>query len=73
MSKEEKLAMLEEVMDLDEGELTEESVLDDIEEWDSLSVLTLISEMKKKFDISLTTQQIRDFKTVADICAVIPD
>lgn len=73
MSKEEKLALLEEVMDLDEGELNEDAVLEDIEEWDSLSVLTLISEMKKKFDISLSTQQIKEFKTIADICAVIPD
>ncbi len=73
MTSEEKLAMLEDVMDLDEGELTDESVLDDIEEWDSLSVLTLISEMKKRFDISLSTQQIKEFKTVADICAIIPD
>ena len=73
MTKEEKLAMLEEVMDLDEGTLTEDAVLEDIEEWDSLSVLTLISEMKKKFNISLSTQQIREFKTVADICAVIPE
>lgn len=73
MPKEEKLKMLEEVMDLEEGELTEETLLEDIAEWDSLSVLTLISEMKKKFDISLSTKQIREFKTVADICAVIPD
>ncbi len=73
MTKDEKLAMLEEVMDLDEGDLTEDTALEDIEEWDSLSVLTLISEMKKRFDISLSTQQIREFKTVADICDVIPN
>ncbi len=72
MSKEEKLAFLEEIMDLDEGDLNEESVLEDIEEWDSLSVLTLISEMKKKFDIALSPQQIKEFKTVADVCAMIP-
>ncbi len=73
MTKEEKIAMLEEVMDLEEGDLTVDAELEEIEEWDSLSVLTLISEMKKRFDISLSNQQIRDFKTVADICAIIPD
>lgn len=72
MSKEEKIALLEEVMDLDEGELNEDSILSEIEEWDSLSVLTLISEMKKRFDIVLSTQQIKEFKTVADICTIIP-
>ncbi len=73
MTINEKLELLEEVMDLESGDLDETMDLNDIEEWDSLSVLTLISEMKKKFNISLSTQQIRDFKTVADICAVIPD
>lgn len=72
MTKEEKMALLEEVMDLDEGDLKEDSVLAEIEEWDSLSVLTLISEMKKRFDIALSPQQIKDFKTVADILTVIP-
>ncbi len=73
MILEEKLALIEEVMDLDESTLSEDAVLEDIEEWDSLSILTLIAEMKKRFDISLTTQQIRELKTVSDICAVIPD
>lgn len=73
MTKEEKLALLEEVMDLDEGELEETASLEDIEEWDSLSVLTLISEMKKRFNISVTAQQIREFQTVSDICEIIPD
>ncbi len=73
MTKEEKITMLEEIMDLESGDLTEETVLDDVEEWDSLSILTLITEMKKKYDISLSTQQIRAFETVADICAIIPD
>ncbi len=73
MSKEEKLAMLEEVMDLDEGDLVEDAMLEDIDEWDSLSVLTLITEMKKRFNIFLSIKQIREFTTVADILAVIPD
>ena len=73
MTKQEKLEMLEEVMDLDEGTLGGSEILEDIEEWDSLSVLTLITEMKKRFDISLSDKQIREFKTVEDILKFIPD
>ncbi len=73
MTKEEKIAMLEEIMDLDEGSLSENDQLDDIEEWDSLSVLTLISELKKRYNITLLPEQIKDFKIVQDIFAVIPD
>ncbi len=72
MTKEEKLALLEEVMDLEEGDLEEDTVLADLEEWDSLSVLSLISEMKKRFEIALTPDKIKEFKTVSDICTVIP-
>ena len=34
MSNEEKIALMEEIMDLDEGELRLESVLSEYEEWD---------------------------------------
>ena len=73
MTIEEKIAMLEEIMDVDEGSLKEIDELNDIEEWDSLSVLTLISEMKRKYSISLTSEDIKSFVTVGDICKRIPD
>ena len=69
----EKIVFLEEIMDVDEGTLSPEMFLDDIEEWDSLSVLTLMAEMKTNFDIILTTKQVNEFKTVEDVCGVIPD
>ena len=68
MSNEEKIALMEEIMDLDEGELRLESVLSEYEEWDSLSKLTLIAEAKQKFGIVLTTDIIRGFVTVRDVC-----
>lgn len=68
MSNEEKLAMLEEIMDLDEGTLSMDSVLSDYEEWDSLSKLSLIIEAKKNWGISLTAEIMRNFKTVKDVC-----
>ena len=73
MTLQEKLEMLEEVMDVDEGTLEETTELINVEEWDSLSVLTLISEMKKRFSINLSSQQIKEFETVGDICKIIPD
>lgn len=68
MTTEEKIAMLEDVMDLDEGTLTLDSVLDDLEGWDSLSKLSLIVEAKQQFNKILVAEVIRDFKTVKDIC-----
>ena len=73
MTTNEKIVLLEEVMDVEAGSIAVDTNLDDIDEWDSLSILTLITEVKKRFDISLTTAQIREFKTIDDICKVIPD
>lgn len=68
MTIEEKIAMLEDVMDLDEGELKLDSVLAEFEEWDSLSKLSLIAMAKQDFGLVLTTDVIRTFDTVKDIC-----
>lgn len=73
MSLQEKIAFLEEIMDLDNGELEETTVLEDIEEWDSLSRLSLTAMMKKNYHIDLTTEILSSFKTVKDICDIIPD
>lgn len=68
MTMEEKIAMLEELMDLDEGTLEASSVLEEFEEWDSLSKLSLMAEAKKRFGKKLTTGELKAFQTVQDIC-----
>lgn len=68
MSNEEKIALIEEIMDLDEGSLTMDSVLQEFEEWDSLSKLSLIAEAKQEFGVVLNTDMIQQFVTVRDIC-----
>ncbi len=72
MTLKEKIEFLEEIMDVDEGTLSEDTVLADVEEWDSLSVLSLIAEMKKRYDFNLTANTIKEFQTVADVCQYIP-
>lgn len=68
MSMEELIAELEEIMDAEEGSFTLETVLEDIEEWDSLSKLSLAAFAKQKFDLVLSTEKIKSFVTIKDIC-----
>lgn len=68
MTIQEKINVIEEVMDLDEGTLEVSSVLEDFEEWDSLSKLSLMAMVKKEFDRKLTNEEIKAFRTVQDIC-----
>ena len=67
MNEQEKLAALEEIMELDEDTLTPKTSLDDIEEWDSLAALSYVVLMGDEFNKKVSGQQIRAFKTVQDI------
>ena len=73
MTLQEKIEFLSEIMDVEEGALEPDTRLDDIEEWDSLSALSLTVEMKKKYGLELTSKILQDFKTVNDVCCFIPD
>lgn len=71
MSNEEKLADLEDLLDCDEGTLTMDTLLEDIEEWDSMTKLSLMAYAMKKFGHVLNIDDIVSFKTVEDICKVL--
>lgn len=73
MTLQEKIEMLADVMDVEEETLSVETALSDVEEWDSLSSLSLTIEMKRKFGLTLSTATLKSFKTVGDICNFIPD
>ena len=66
-TKEEKIAMLEDMFELDEGTINEETNLDDIEDWDSMAALMLINLADLKFKKRLSPAEIRGFKTIGDI------
>ena len=67
MDLKQKLAALEEIMDIEEGTLKPEMDLDSIEEWDSLSALSFVVFMDDEFGKKMTGTQVRAFKTVQDI------
>ena len=67
METKEKLAKLEDMLEIDEGTLTEETLLDDIEEWDSMSKLSLIVLMDDDFGKRITGEQIKDLVKIKDI------
>lgn len=70
MTEREKLDLLEEIMDVEEETLEMDMVLSEIEEWDSLSFLTLIVEAKKRWGKVITTETIESLVTVSDVCAL---
>ena len=71
MTDREKLALLEDMLELDEGDLALDMALDDIDEYDSMAKLSLIVLMEDEFGIKLTGDVIKGFETVGDITALM--
>lgn len=67
MTQEEKIALLEDMLELDANTLTPETELASIDEYDSMAKLSLIVLMDEECGKKLTGEEIRAFKTVMDI------
>ena len=67
MTQEEKIALLEDMLELDTNTLTPDTELSSIDEYDSMAKLSLIVLMDEECNKKLTDEQIREFKIVADI------
>ncbi len=67
MTAQEKLALLEDMFDMDEGTLDAAAELSDLDEWDSMAKLSLIVLMDDECGKELKSDDIKKFKTVQDI------
>ena len=69
MNLQEKLALIEEVLDVEAGSLTQETMLSDVEEWDSIAALSLIVMLDEKFEKTVSGAQIKAMASISDILA----
>lgn len=67
----EKLAIIEDIMEVDEGSLTEDTVLSDLDEWDSITRLSLLIYYEEEQGKKLTGEEIMAFTTVKDLTDLI--
>ena len=59
------------VFDNDEVELTEATTAADVEEWDSLSHLSLVSDIEDEFGIRFTLAEVSGSKNVGELVDAI--
>jgi acyl carrier protein len=61
--------LLEEIKDtlMRDKDLTVEMKLEEIEEWDSLAIISIISLFDQLFSIIITTDDINNCKTIKDL------
>lgn len=62
-----KIELLADLFEVEPNALTAETVLTDLDEWNSMSKLSLIVLMDDEFNKKLTGEQIREFVTIGDI------
>ncbi len=71
MTDKEKIALLEDLFDVDEGTLNADTELCDIDEYDSMTKLSLIVMAEDEFGVKLDSAALKNFKTIGDVLAAL--
>jgi acyl carrier protein len=66
MNQEEKIRLIADTLGTEET-LTSSKPLKELEEWDSMGVIAVISMLDRKFKVSLDAAKISELRTVEDI------
>lgn len=73
MTEQEKLEKIAEILDLEVDEIDVKANLEDIEEWDSVAILSFIAMMDEEFNKAVKGAEIREAKTVQDLFELMVD
>lgn len=67
MTREEKIEIIADILEVEPEEVQEDMVLEDFETWDSVSVLSVIAMMDEKFGKYPHASEIRSYIKVGDL------
>lgn len=67
MTEQEKLMEIADILEMETEELADDVILDELETWDSVAVLSIISVMNDRFNKFPNASEIRAYKTVGDL------
>jgi len=65
------IAVCKDVFDNEDLELSEASCAADVDEWDSLSHLSVISDLEDEFDVKFTLDEINNSKNLGELVNAI--
>ena len=69
MDKKEFLEAMVDVLQT-EDEITMDTVLDNLEEWDSLSIMATMAFLDKNFGVKTSMKDYQNMKTIGDIAKI---
>ncbi|MDE6516242.1 MAG: acyl carrier protein [Acetatifactor sp.] len=67
--KEKIIAMITEILQVPEGTVTENTLMEDLEEWDSVAQVMIIGELESRLGISVPLDEAMEMTGVVDILA----
>lgn len=67
MTREEKIQIIADILEVEPEEVQEDMVLEDFETWDSVAVLSVIAMMDEKFGKYPHASEIRSYIKVGDL------
>lgn len=73
MTNGKKLELLEDMLELDAGTLKPEMVLEDLDEWDSIAVISFIALVDDEFDKVIKGGIVKQQKTVEDLMSLMEE
>lgn len=71
MTVEEKIALIEEDLELDPGTLTPETDLSEVEEWDSMAYLNFVVLVDEHFGTQVSAAELKACEKVSDLLALM--
>ncbi len=72
--KERIISLIEEALEVPAGTITEDTMIADVEKWDSLAHVMIIGELEEKLGISISLEDAVDLTGVGELlekCGVI--
>ena len=67
------LELIARVLNVPVGDVTLETEIGELDEWDSLRNVQIIAQLEKEFEVKITPDMIMDLEDVSDIISLIKD
>lgn len=67
------IELIARVLNVPVGDVTLETEIGELDEWDSLRNVQIIAQLEKEFEVKITPDMIMDLEDVSDIISLIID
>ena len=67
------IELIARVLNVPIGDVTLETEIGELDEWDSLRNMQIIAQLEKEFEVKITPDMIMDLEDVSDIISLIKD